>query len=61
MDNWETTSQLRFAVPPETTTKAPVLQQLWVKRFDATLVNMEWRDVPTEVVEKPRACIKKED
>lgn len=47
---WESTAELRFAVPPETTTKAPKLQQKWVRRIDAQETVSEWRDVPTIVV-----------
>lgn len=48
------TGRLRYAVPPGTTTRAPVLQQEWTvpdseRPFETKTV---WRDVPTVVVEQ---------
>lgn len=54
-DGYEPTAGLRFAVPPETTTKPPRLQQCWRKpRYNGwghvEGWEYQWRDVPTEVV-----------
>lgn len=54
-NEWESTPELRFAVPPHTTTESPVLQQLWIRGGYNTAGHLagheyEWRSVPTEVV-----------
>lgn len=47
------TMRLRWAVPPHTTTKPPVLQQAWICRETG---EHEWEDVETVIVpDKPDA------
>lgn len=43
------TGRLRFAVPPDTTTEGPRLQQEWQSTLTAARI---WMDVPTEVVSR---------
>lgn len=56
---WRPTSELRYAVPPHTTTEPPKLQQLWVSpnvnRYGHILSHdEEWRDVPRVVLSDPQ-------
>lgn len=54
--DWEPMPELRWVVPPYTTTKSPVLQQRWVRGGYNTAGQLadheyEWRTVPTMVEE----------
>ncbi len=54
MTQWRPSPELRFIVPPHTTTDTPKLQQLWIadtlNAFGHVCWVEEWRDVPTVVV-----------
>ncbi len=55
--NWRPSAELRFVVPDYTTTRAPKLQQLWVRDTlngwgHVSGCEQEWRDVPCVVVQQ---------